>query len=136
MNNTPFGEILCSLVSLKFKGEVGPMGGEDPIVNGNELILFSQCPECGYRFNDDGSVDCFYPNEEASLQSLIHDCGMPEDEAQETIDNPEHYDSVLDLLNDDFDGWFYDFERPDIVEAIKAILEVIKNEKETDSGTN
>lgn len=131
MNNTPFGEIICSLVSLRFKGDVGPMGGEDPIVNGNELILFSQCPECGYRFNNDGSVDCFYPDEDATFNSLVHDCGMDEDEAQEIIDNPTHYNSVLDLFDGD-DGWFYDFGRPDIVEAIQAILEVIKNENSKD----
>jgi len=119
------GEIIAALVALGFKGNVGPCGGEDPKLDANEVVLFSQLPECGYRFNDDGSVDCFFPNEDSMYNSLIYDIGYSEEEAQEEIDNPGHYDSVIDLFGSD-DGWFLYFaqDNPKIVEAIKAVLAI------------
>ena len=123
------GELLATLVAYGFSGRVGPMGGEDPDLEGNDVILHSQLPDCGYRFNDDGSVDCFYPNEDAMIHSLIYDMGYTMEEAQEEVYNPAHYDSVLGLFHSD-DGWFEYFidDNPEIYDAIVSILK-IKEEK-------
>lgn len=119
------GEIIAGLVALGFKGEVGPMGGEDPGLEYNEVVLYSQLPECGYRFNDDGSVDCFYPQPKSMISSLINDCGYLEDEAEDMVNNPTHYDSIFDLFAGE-DGWFdyFSYDHPKIVEAIKAVLAI------------
>ena len=101
------------------------MGGEDPKLNGRDVVLYSQMPECGYRFNDDGSVQTFYPNKDATLNSLIHDCGLSEEEAMDEINNPSFYPSVIDLFEGE-DGWFMYFEmdHPKITQAIKAVLDI------------
>lgn len=119
------GAIIAALVALAFEKDVGPMGGENPILNGNEVTIYSQCPGTVYVFNDDGSVDTYPEDEDASYKSLIHDCGFTEEEAREEIDNPPHYDSILDLMDGD-DGWFMYFkeEHPKIIEAIKAVLAI------------
>ncbi len=125
MNN---GEILALLVAKGFEGECGPFGGWDPEVCGNEMILESQCPATGYKFNDDGSVDVFYPNEDDTKEFLIYDCGYLEEDAQDIIDEPKHYDSVLDLLDDDEDGWMMGWERTDLYILIINFLDIIKKE--------
>ena len=120
------GEIIAALVALGFKGSVGPMGGEDPEVYDNRIVLYSQCPEVGYQFNDDCSVDIYYPVPEDVYNSLINDLGYTEEEAQEQIDNPGHYDNVVDFLITTDDGWFFYFgtEHPDIVKAVKAVVAI------------
>lgn len=127
------GEIVAALVALGFKGHVGPMGGEDPILDENKMVLYSQCPETGYRFNDDGSVDVYYPDENATYDSLVHDCGMTEEEAEEEIKNPPHYDTIKDLFYSD-DGWFYYFttDFPQLSLLIIQLSEVLSNENPED----
>lgn len=119
------GEIIAALVALGFKGRVGPFGGEDPKLDGNKLILYSQCPDCGYQFNDDGSIDCFYPDEDATIHSLIYDIGYTMEEAQNIVYEPDHYSTLEKLINSD-DGWFYYFkeEHNSIIEAVKAVLNI------------
>ena len=120
------GEIIAALVALGFEGDVGPMGGEDPKLDGRDVILFSQCPDVGYHFNDDGSVQVFFPDEDATYNSFIHDCGFTEDEARDEINDPPFYPSVIDLLESEDDGWFMYFEmdHPKITQAIKAVLAI------------
>lgn len=117
------GEILALLIAKGFEGHVGPCGGRDPNIDGNEMVLYSQLPECGYRFNDDGSVDCFYPDEDAMYESLVQDCGLEEEDARETVDHPAHYNSVMALLESD-DGWFmyFMYDNPELVIAIQEVL--------------
>ena len=119
------GEIIAALVALGFEGDIGPSGGEDPDLDGHDVILYSQMPQCGYQFNDDGSVQSFFPDEEAMYNSLIQDCGFTEEEAKEIIMNPPFYPSVIDLFRGE-DGWFMYFEtdHPKITEAIKAVLAI------------
>ena len=119
------GVLLATMIAYGFSGNVGPMGGEDPDLNENELVLSSQLPGCGYRFNDDGSVDCFYPDEDDMIHSLIVDLGYTMEEAQDEVYNPIHYNSVLDLFHSD-DGWFLYFieDNPELYKAIKIILEM------------
>lgn len=128
------GELLTQLVAKGFEGEIGPFGGEDPIVNGNELILYSQMPECGYRFKNNGSVEVFFPDKEAMYRSLVGDCEYTEEEAKAIVDDPDKYDSVLDLLNNGEDGWFYYFttNHPVLYKAIKEFVEFIKGDLEDD----
>lgn len=122
----PKGEIIAALVALRFKGDSGPMGGEDPILKGNEVIIESQCPACGYRFKDDGSIESFYPDKEAMYYSLVHDCGFDEEEARAEVEHPPVYDNFDDLCCGD-DGWFIYFEdeAPGIYKAIKEVLAFI-----------
>ena len=124
------GAIIAALVALAFEKDVGPMGGENPILDWNEVTLYSQCPGTTYVFNDDGSVDTYPEDEDASYESLIHDCGFTEEEAREEIDNPPHYDSVLDLMDGD-DGWFMYFkeDHPKIFTAIQQLLPNKKSKK-------
>lgn len=119
------GEIIAALVALGFKEYCGPFGEDDPILDGNEVVLYSQMPECGYKFNDDGSVDCFYPNEDSMFSALVDDCGYTEEEAREEVDNPTHYKSIIDLF-ESVDGWFIEFQydHPKIIDAIKAVLAI------------
>ena len=124
------GEIIAALVALGFEGDVGPMGAEDPKLKGRDVIFFSQCPDAGYHFNDDGSVQVFYPDKNATFNSLVHDCGYTEEDAQEEIDNPPHYKNVMDLFESD-DGWFlyFIYDSPHLVIAIQ---EVLKHENSKD----
>ena len=117
------GEIIAALVALGFAKDSGPMSGEDPILRGNEVILESQCPSCGYRFNDDGSIDCFYPDPEAMYDSLVNDWEEDEEEAREEVDNPASYENIEELCSG-IDGWFGDFENsnPGLYNAIKEVV--------------
>ena len=124
------GEIIAALVALGFKGQVGPMGCEDPILEDNKLILYSQLPECGYIFNDDGSIDCFYPDKYEMYNSLVNDCGMESEDAEAIVNNPAHYKSFKDLCAGD-DGWFFyfEFDHQDISDAIKAVAAIKEDEE-------
>jgi hypothetical protein len=119
----PKGEIIAALVALGFKGDVGPMSGEDPELKGNEVVLESQCPASGYRFNDDGSVEVFFPDKEATHDFLISDCDYEEDDAEAEVEHPPVYNSFEDLCNSG-DGWFTYFEdtAPGIYKAIKEVV--------------
>ena len=118
------GKLIALVIASGFEGQVGPCGGEDPIVKDNEIILYSQLPECGYRFNNDGSVDCFFPDKKAMYESFIHDIGLSEEEAEWEIEHPTHYNSIFDLLGNGEDGWFYFWDRNDLNAIIEKILEV------------
>ena len=127
------GEIIAALVALGFKGHCGPFGGEDPVLEGNTLILESMMTPTAYTFNDDGSVDISYPEPERTYQELIDDCDYSEEEAKEIIDNPEHYNNIFDLLNEDsLDGWFCYWDYQDINAAIQAVLNITDNKNEED----
>lgn len=128
------GEILTLLVAKGFEGDCGPMGGEDPIVKGNEFALTSQGLDSWYRINEDGSVDDI-THEKVSYKEfydfLIHDCGYDDDEAKTTIENPLHFDSVLDLLDDqDYSTWFLYFQtdHPELYQIIELFCNLIKKE--------
>ena len=123
------GNILAILVAKGFEKCVGPFGGEDPIVKGNEIILKSQAPGCGYRFNDDGSIDCFYPDDYAMYFFLTEDGGYSEEEAREYLLHPAHYNSLMELVEDETDGWFtyFDFHNQALYRVIKEFYKEIVN---------
>ena len=123
------GERIALLVAEKLEGCCGPFGGESPDVEENILRLSSQGPDSVYRFNDDGSVDVVFEDEEEALYFLIDDCGLDEEEAREEIDNPPHYES-LEVLSEE-DSWFMDLSSEDIEEIMtksESELEVEEDE--------
>ena len=77
------GERLATLFSLLFHHNCGAFGDDDPILEGNELTLYSQMGEQTYIFNNNGSVDVVMCDDYTDA----------------------HYKTVKDLLHSD-DGWF------------------------------
>lgn len=127
------GEILALLVAKGFEGDVGPMGGEDPEIDGNLLRLTSQSPDSVYRFNDDGSVDEVWEGDREEVLSGLMDAGFDQEDAEALYeDGPHHYDSVMDLLDDGGDRttWFMYFEEehPQLYNIIKQFVSLIKIE--------
>ena len=111
------GEIIAALVALAFKENVGPFGGEDPILDDNTVGLYSQMGTSYYTFSDEGGVDLDF--DESARENLKYE-GVNPDE-----DITLHYESVIDLIDSD-DGWFmyFNFDHPKIVQAIKAVLAI------------
>ncbi len=138
------GLILALLVAKGFEEDVGPMGGEDPEVikkdNGAELRLTSQGPDTVYKFNDDGSVDeVFEGTKEKFIDGLIS-VGYDEEDAEDVYnEGPHHYDTVLDLLDDqDRSTWFLYFqdEHPDLYDAIDYYLGELKAREVYENSEN
>lgn len=129
------GFILALLVAKGFEEDVGPMGGEDPVVikkdNGAELHLTSQGPDTVYKFNDDGSVDEVWDDDEEGFIRDLVDIGYDEEGAREFYkEGPKHYDSVLDLLDEEErTTWFMYFqqEHSDLYDAINYYLGEMKS---------
>ena len=127
------GEILALLVAKGFEEDVGPMGGEDPEIEENLLRLTSQGPDSVYCFNDDGSVDEVWEDPDEFRDFLIKDCGETEEDADEIIkEGPYHYDSVMDLLDEDGTRttWFLYFrsEHPRLYDIIQQFVSLIGKE--------
>lgn len=118
------GVQIAKIVADLFKGECGPFAGEDPIINGNSICLYSQATAGDeYTFNDDGSIDVDSQYE-----------GPEEEEEDEDGYTHYHYNSFRELTESG-DGWFYDIDSRtiNIVEdQIKEIFgESLKEEIET-----
>lgn len=117
------GAVIAALVALNFKGQCGPFGEEDGDLVANCLTLSSQCPGTNYIFNEDGSIDT-EPEDAADMETFLREeCNMgdaTDDEMNEEM--YRHYDSLEDLIGSD-DGWFMEFDRPDIEAAVKLVLE-------------
>ena len=112
------GNQIAKIVASLFKGECGPFGGEDPKINGNTMILWSQAtPGDKYIFNDDGSIDAenYY-------------WGIDEDE--DGISH-HHYPSFEELAISD-DGWFYDLGDRDLELVFDQIKEVFGESLKTE----
>lgn len=111
------GGIIAALVALAFEGDVGPFGGENPYLDGNQVGLYSQMGTTYYTFSDEGGVDIDF--DKAAIDNL----------AYEGIDCYEdiilHWDNIIDFLKSD-DGWFmeFEYEHPKTIEAIKAVLAI------------
>ena len=117
------GAVIAALVALAFKGQCGAFGEEDGDLTANCLTLSSQCPGTNYIFNEDGSIDTEPEDADEYETFLREECSM--DDATDEEMNAEmyrHYDSLEDLVGSD-DGWFMEFDRPDIVAAVKLVLE-------------
>ena len=130
------GEILALLVAKGFEEDVGPMGGEDPEIEENLLRLTSQGPDAVYCFNDDGSVDEVWEDPDEFRDFLIKDCGETEEDADEIIkEGPYHYDSVMDLLDEDGTRttWFLYFrsEHPRLYDIIQQFVSLIGKENKS-----
>ena len=104
------GEKIAKLVSDEFAGECGPFGEENPILKGNRMGLYSQNPTIWYTFNDDGSIDVDYSEDDEDLEST----------------EPTHYTNLKDLFLSD-DGWFsYEYNaHEEYVEELLAKVEDI-----------
>lgn len=128
------GLILALLFAKGFEGDVGPFGGEDPVVieneNGAELRLTSQGPDAVYQFNDDGSVDEVWEGDRDKIISDLIDVGFDQEDAEEWYENgPQHYSSVIKLIDDyDRSSWFVYFQEdhPDLYDAITAYVKEIQ----------
>ena len=127
------GEILALLVAKAFEEDVGPFGGEDPIVQEDHIRLTSQGPDSVYRFNDDGSVDEIWEGDRDEIINQLIDVGFDEEDAEAWYeDGPAHFDSVMDLLDDgDRSTWFLYFEtdHPQLYNIIKQFVSLIQAEE-------
>ena len=125
------GEQIAKVFAEAFKGSVGPFGGEDPELDGNELTLTSQGADEIFRFNDDGSVDFvnvkevaeYWAIEDNLWQELEEDEYEPiqEEYAEEWSKNYSHFATVKDLLNSDL-SWFIELDEEDILKKVDNIL--------------
>lgn len=140
------GEQIAKVFAEAFKGEVGPFGGEDPELHGNELTLSSQMPGEIYRFNDDGSVDFVnveevaeaWAKEDNAWQNLSKEELEPiiEEYVNDWSENYGHFATVKDLLYSDL-TWFNALDFKDILSKVDAILnEEIKDAKIGDIPLN
>lgn len=109
---------IAGIVADNFDGDCGPMGGKSPYLDDNKVGLYSQAGTSWYTFNDDGSVDVDYSD-------------MDDEDAAE---EPIHYNSVLELIDDGDDGWFAYFdEEPKGKENRKKIEEILQNIKDPET---
>lgn len=127
------GEILALLVAKGFEGDVGPMGGEDPEIDENILRLTSQGPDTVYQFNENGSVDEVWEGDREEFIRGLIDVGFDEEDAEAWYeDGPYHYDSVMDLLDEDGSRttWFcyFESEHPQLYNIIKQFVSLIRIE--------
>ena len=121
IKETSIGERIAKLVSEEFAGQCGPFGEEDPILKGNKMGLYSQNATIWYTFNDDGSIDVDYSEDDEDLESTM----------------PTHYASLKDLFLS-ADGWFYSREADaeellakveDILGGDDALIENVASDK-------
>ena len=118
------GEEIAQLIAKAYKGRVGPFGGENPYLDGNEVTLYSQGGHETFRFNEDGSVDNLTDFEKIiSDESRWDDYGLEsEEEAREYFKEISHFDSVRDLFDSGL-SWF--MEVPNEEELLKKIDKIL-----------
>ena len=116
-----FGAKVAKIVAEEFKGQCGPVGGTNPILNGNRLGLHSQFPCEWYVFNDDGSVD--FENIEEIVENCVEDGSIDEEDAKEFVKHNSHFASIEDLLNSDCDWFAY----PDKDKILSNVADLKKN---------
>ena len=117
------GSFLAELFYQYFKNDCGPFGGEDPErPDTHTIVLHSQTGHFYYTFNNDLSVD-FAMGDDA-IRNYINEMGGDVNEE----DFERCYESVLDLLNNPDDGWFYFFD--DSLTLEKFLKKIVKNNKE------
>lgn len=122
-----FGAKVAKIVAEEFKGQCGPAGGTNPILDGNRLGLHSQFPCEWYVFNDDGSVD--FENIEEIVENFVEDGSIDEEDAKEFIKHNSHFASIEDLLNSDCDWFAY----PDKDKILSKVAD-LKKERVKDAG--
>ena len=125
-------EILVQLICKGFEGKVGPVGGEDPIITGNEFALTSQGPDAWFKVNEDGSINDTTMNhikENDYLIYLIFDCGYTKEEAIEISGKINYRDNAIDLLNEEEVNTMFMYfkdDNPKLYQVIKEFVGYMK----------